>query len=103
MLSHESKECIFGIGIDPEINLTKDQEGDTIRQGFFDLFNAMANEARIKNSPAQTMIIPMARPGAIIAPGEYMAELHFVVRKVGNDSNSGNEIEQEATSEGISG
>lgn len=55
---------------------------ETVNRGFFDLFNATANEAKMMNLPSGTLIVPMYDEETNPLPGEYLAELHFVVRKV---------------------
>lgn len=57
-----------------------------------DLFNAAANDARMQQLPASTLVITMYDENSAMQPGDYAAELHIVVRKVapndGNDSGS---------------
>lgn len=56
--------------------------GEAINRGFLDLFRAIANEANIDGSPAKTMILPMYDRDSGLKPGDWAAEIHFVIRKV---------------------
>jgi len=74
---------------------------DTVNRGFFDLFNATVNEAALMNLPSGTLVVPMYDEKTNPLPGEYVAELHFVVRKVYESAtaDSDDTVEQEAKSE----
>ena len=56
--------------------------GEAVNRGFLDIYRAMANEANIDGSPAKTMILPMYDKDSGLKPGDWAAELHFVIRKV---------------------
>lgn len=56
--------------------------GEAVNRGFLDLFTAMANEGDVDGSPAKTMILPMYDASSGLQPGDWAAELHFVIRKV---------------------
>lgn len=56
--------------------------GEAVNRGFLDIYKAMANEANIDGSPAKTMILPMYDSASGLKPGDWAAELHFVIRKV---------------------
>ena len=56
--------------------------GEAVNRGFLDLYRVMANEAVLDGSPAKTMILPMYDKDSGLKPGDWAAELHFVIRKV---------------------
>ena len=55
---------------------------DRPQQGFLDMFRAIEREAALKDLPASTFVFPMYDENSGLQPGEYAAEIHFVVRKV---------------------
>lgn len=56
--------------------------GEAVNRGFLDIFRALANEANLDKSPMKTMILGMYDAQSNLQPGDWAAELHFVVRKV---------------------
>lgn len=56
--------------------------GEAVNRGFLDIFRAMANEGNIDGSPAKTIILPMYDKDSGLKPGDWAAEIHFVIRKV---------------------
>lgn len=58
--------------------------GEAINRGFLDIFNAMVNESDIDLSPSKTMVLPLYDASSNLQSGDWAAELHFVVRKVGH-------------------
>jgi hypothetical protein len=93
-LNSDCVEKIMGIG-----------QGEAVNQGFLDIFNAIVEEINLKDLPSGTMIVPMYGKDSNPQPGDHMAELHFVIRRIAEDNDddrSGNEAdtEAEAQSEG---
>lgn len=70
MLNKDSSQKILNIG-----------KGEPVNRWFLDFFKAMAKEAVIKDAPSVTLVVPMYDEQTNPALGEYLAELHFVVRK----------------------
>lgn len=70
MLNEDSVQKILNIG-----------RGEPVNRWFLDFFRTITNEAIIKDAPSATWVVPMYDELTNPAPGEYLAELHFVVRK----------------------
>lgn len=56
--------------------------GQNAGRGFADIFRAMATELSLSDDPSQTLVVPMYDETSGLKPGEYAAEIHFVLRKV---------------------
>ncbi len=69
MIAEDCKKKVLGIADRPQ-------------QGFLDLFVAISREAAAEGLPARTLVFPMYDENSGLRPGEYAAEIHFVVRKV---------------------
>jgi len=64
---------------DRVMNLGK---GEAVNRGFLDIFRALVTEADFDHSPIKTMILGMYDKDCNLQPGDWAAELHFVIRKV---------------------
>jgi len=83
MLNEHCKEIILGLG-----------KGEPLNQAFVDIFNAVANEAAVKKIPSSTFLMPLYDENTNPQPGDYLAELHFVVRKIDETANSSDEVDE---------
>lgn len=54
--------------------------GEAINRGFLDIFKAVAVE--IGDLPSGTLVVPFYDEHSGIKTGDFVAELHFVVRRV---------------------
>lgn len=61
-------------------------DNESIRRGIVDLANACSNDAEQKNLPSATLAIPFYDEQCSIQPGEWVAELHIVTRKVSDET-----------------
>lgn len=57
-------------------------QSESIKQGFLDLYRAMANEANIDGAPAKTVVLPLYDASCALEPGDWAPEIHLVIRKV---------------------
>lgn len=57
-------------------------DGESLRRGLLDLFNAASNDAEIQNLPSATLAIQLYDQECNLQPGDWAPELHIVVRKV---------------------
>jgi hypothetical protein len=70
--------------------------GEAVNRGFLDLFKAVVNDCIQQNLPNGTCIMPFYDEDSGLEPGDWAAEIHFVVRQVEsvNDSSSDKETDQ---------
>ena len=59
-------------------------EGEAINRGFLDLFKAVVNDSIATNLPNGTLVVPFYDENTDFKPGDWAAELNFVVRKIGD-------------------
>lgn len=68
--------------------------GSSVNQAFVDLFKAVAGEMEVTGAPSGTLVTMFYDEESDLKPGDLACELHFVVRRVADDSGS---AEQEDT------
>ncbi len=71
MIRSECKEIIWGLG-----------DNSSIRQAFIELFDAISDDAMIRELPAVTHILPCYDENSGLQPGDWAPEIHLVLRKV---------------------
>ncbi len=57
-------------------------DNDSIRRGLLDLANACANDSESQRLPSGTLVVAFYDETCNISPGDWVAELHIVTRKV---------------------
>lgn len=57
-------------------------EGESVRRGMLDIFKATVNDVVIQGLPNGTCVVPFYNEESGLKPGDWAAELHFVVRQV---------------------
>ena len=65
-----------------EDRIMKLGNNESIKKGFVDLFRAVSNEAVLKKVPSATFVQLLYDEDSNLQPGDWAAELHFVVRQV---------------------
>jgi hypothetical protein len=76
-------------------------DNDSIRRGLLDLANACSGDSEAQGLPSGTLSIAFYDDKCNISPGDWVAELHIVTRKVDHvDTSSGREVDNQATEEG---
>ena len=59
-------------------------------EGVLELFQAVATEAKSMDLPSGTLVTTFYDQESKLVPGEYAAEIHFVVRRVDTDEQQEN-------------
>jgi hypothetical protein len=57
-------------------------QGESVRDNFLSLFEAVQNDAEQQFLPHSTLAYPFYDEDSDLKPGDWVAELHFVVRQV---------------------
>lgn len=63
-------------------------DNESIRRGLIDMFNAISNEADMKEVPSSTLVINFYDEQCNLKSGDWAAELMLVVRKVEDEQHS---------------
>lgn len=72
----------MSLPVDVENKIMNLGKGQAVNRGFLDIYKALVNESDMDGAPAKTLVFPFYDRNSKLKPGDWAAELHFVIRKV---------------------